>query len=96
MTTTSRIPDLQKVNEHVWDLAEIVHPKPEGQSYFTWLSRICERYSIPRPIGNRSLEFDWVMILWTSLCNTEQAKCNKLRQLYNDANHVVSDEGQEE
>jgi hypothetical protein len=85
MTTTSRVPDLAKCQDHVWDLAEVVHPRG-ALPYQTWIAKLLERYSIPKPTGpNRALSYDYLMLLWVSLANTEVAKCNKLRELYNAA-----------
>jgi hypothetical protein len=83
MTTTKKreaLPSLDAVNARVWKLAAFVHP-PSGD-HLGWIQRVLSRYSVEARTIDGALTYEWAVVLWNSLLDTEHEKSSKLLRLY--------------
>ncbi len=76
------LPSLDAINRHVWALATLVHPHTPSDDYLAWVQKVLTHYGVEARTIDGALSYEWAVLLWTCLCNTEQEKCNRLAQLY--------------
>ena len=72
MATITVLPSLDAINARVWKLAEFVHP-PSGD-HLGWVQRVLARYSVEARTIDGALSYEWAVVLWHSLLDTEQEK----------------------
>ena len=80
MIDKKALPSLDAINARVWRLAEFVHP-PSGD-HLGWVQRVLARYSVEARTIDGALSYEWAVVLWHSLLDTEQEKASKLLVLY--------------
>ena len=80
MIDKKALPSLDAINARVWKLAEFVHP-PTGD-HLGWVQRILARYSVGARTIDGALSYEWAVVLWQSLLDTERNKASKLLVLY--------------
>ncbi|SRR6266700_1599710 len=82
---------LDTLNEHVWKLADLVHPRAHQKDergnplpLTGWQWRIATRYNVEFESLDGALSYEWAMILWAGLALTEQQRVEKLHQQYSE------------
>lgn len=74
---------VHEIVSHCQALARVVHPQPQGQSFYDYWQKVLRHYDIDvQPLTDDDLTMEQAIVLWFALLRTENERLYKISEQY--------------